>query len=120
MDARVQTVIDLMHRSISDRISLSALSKHVNLTSTRLRQLFKQQTGHTPMQYLRDLRFQRAKELLGSTFLTIKEVSFMSGARNSSHFMREFKKQSGFTPTEFRNLVKAGTKDSVRDNNESK
>ena len=45
---------------------------------------------------------QRAEQLLRRTFLSIKEVTFRSGMRDISHFVREFKKHYGVTPTEFR------------------
>lgn len=102
MDARVETAIELMHKSVSDQLSMRILARSVNLSATRLRQLFKQETGRTPMQYLKDLRLQRAKELLQTTFLSIKQVSFFSGIQNANHFMREFKKRCGLTPSQFR------------------
>jgi AraC-like DNA-binding protein len=45
---------------------------------------------------------QKAERLLQTTFLSIKEVAFLSGARDVSHFARNFKKQYGLTPTEYR------------------
>jgi len=114
VDARVQTTIETMHRLVSDRLSIRTLSKSVNLSPARLRQLFKEGTGRSPVQYLRDLRLQVARDLLGSTFLRIKEVAFLSGAQDLSHFMRQFKKQCGVTPSEFRSRCEARTKRSMR------
>jgi transcriptional regulator GlxA family with amidase domain len=114
VDARVQTAIETMHRLLSDRLSICTLSKSVNLSPARLRQLFKEETGRSPLQYLRDLRLQVARELLRSTFLSIKEVAFRSGAQNLSHFMRQFKKQCGVTPSEFRGRCETTTKRSMR------
>ena len=45
---------------------------------------------------------QRAEKLLRTTFLSIKEVAFLSGMVDVSHFVRDFKKQYGSTPRQFR------------------
>jgi len=106
MDARVKTAIGMMHKFLADDLSMRTLSKNVNLSATRLRQLFKQETGRAPMQYLRDLRMAQAEELLRSTFLSVKEVSFLSGAKDVSHFVRDFKKHHAMTPSEFRARIR--------------
>ena len=113
MDRRVKQVINIMKDSLVYKLSEQTMARSVNLSPPRLRQLFKQETGRSPLQYLREIRFQVAKELLGSTFLSIKEVAFRSGAQNLSHFMRQFKKQSGVTPSEFRVRCETTTKMSM-------
>ncbi len=78
------------------------MAKSVNLSPSRLRQLFKTETGMSPIQYLKHLRAKRAAYLLQSSFLTIKEVAFQTGSGDVSHFVRDFKKHYGLTPSEFR------------------
>jgi|HubBroStandDraft_2_1064218.scaffolds.fasta_scaffold1255498_1 transcriptional regulator GlxA family with amidase domain len=102
MDARVKTVIAVMRESMADQPSASSLSRSVNLSPARLRQLFKIETGQSPMRYLRNLRMQRAEHMLRSTFLSVKEVAFVCGINDVSSFVRDFKKRHGLTPTEFR------------------
>jgi transcriptional regulator GlxA family with amidase domain len=102
MDARVESVIKLMHQRLAAPLSIEALSRGVNLTRNRLRQLFQQETGRSPIQYLKGMRMERAEWLLQSTFHSIKEVTFLIGARDVSHFVRDFKKRHGLTPSEYR------------------
>src|SRR2546427_11110403 len=102
MDARVKSAIAIMWKGATDHLSIRMLSKNVNLSPARLRQLFKRDVGRPPMQYLRDLRMQQALELLGNTFLSIKEITARIGSRDVSHFVRDFKKQYGLTPSQFR------------------
>jgi transcriptional regulator GlxA family with amidase domain len=113
MDARVKTAINLMRQLVDDQFSMRTLSKSVNLSPTRLRQLFQRETDQSPMQYLRELRMKRAEHLLLTTFLTIKEVAGISGIRDVSHFVRDFKKQYGLTPSEFRSRHEPSPKWSV-------
>jgi two-component system response regulator YesN len=110
MDARVEAVIDLMHQSGGIQFSMCDLSRRVNLSSTRLRQLFKRDTGLSPLQYLRDLRIKEAERLLRLTFLSVKEVACVTASKDVSHFVRDFKKQYGVTPSEFRTRNHASRK----------
>jgi AraC family transcriptional activator of pobA len=45
---------------------------------------------------------QNAERLLRTTFFSIKEITFLSGEKDVSHFVRYFKKRYGLTPREFR------------------
>jgi len=102
MDPRVKTVMVAMQRLLGEQISLLTLSRTVNLSPSRLRQIFKSATGESPRQYLRDLRMRNAENLLRNTFLTVKEVAFASGIGDVSSFVRVFKKRYGLTPSKFR------------------
>jgi AraC-like DNA-binding protein len=103
MDIRVQAAIDRMKAGTRcDRPLLKEISQSVNLTQARLRQLFKTATGRSPMQYLRHLRMEHAKQLLQTTHLRIKEITFLIGEKDVSHFVRYFRKHTGLTPSEFR------------------
>jgi len=102
MDARVKAVIRIIHQELAKPLLIRALSKRVNLSPTRLRQLFKMETGLSPIQYVKRLRLEAAADLLRTSFLSIKEVIFQSGARDVSNFVRDFKKVYGLTPTKYR------------------
>ena len=102
MDSRVATVIALMRESLATHRSISILANGVNLSASRLRQLFRMETGRTPVQYRRELCLDHAETLLKMTFLSVKEVAFISGIKDVSTFARYFKARHGITPSEFR------------------
>jgi AraC-like DNA-binding protein len=102
MDARVKRIVEIVDQSFAERLSEASLSGNVNLSAGRLRQLFKDELGVSPMQYIRAVRMKNAVKLLRTSFLSIKQVIFKSGWRDGSHFMRQFKRQYGVTPSEFR------------------
>src|SRR5258708_7191037 len=87
---------------MADHLSIGSLAKNVNLSPSGLRQLFKRETGQSPMQCLKNLRMQHAEELVKNSFLSIKEITFLSGMKDVSHFVREFKKRYGVRPGELR------------------
>lgn len=102
MDTRVKHVIELFTRQLGAKHSEKMLARSVNLSPARLRQLFKEETGLAPIQYLKHLRMKSAAELLNSTFLSIKEIAFQTGSGDASHFVRDFRKLKGVTPSQFR------------------
>lgn len=104
IDQRVLHAIELMEHYLHQDLALDELSNHVNLSLWHLSHLFKSETGLPPAQYLRLLRLNKARELLESTFLNIKEIKNMVGIRDESHFTRNFKKLFGVTPAQHRAL----------------
>jgi AraC family transcriptional regulator len=102
MDQRVQQTIDLLSENVSRDFDFAALAAYVNLSPSRLRHLFKEETGLTPAQYLKRLRLERAKELLEGSFLRLKEVMPLVGIKDESHFVRDFKKAHGLPPRRYR------------------
>src|SRR5262249_25375562 len=68
----------------------------------RLCHIFKSDVGMPPIRYLRQLRMERAKGLLESSFLSVKEIAFQVGLNDESHFVRDFKSTYGFSPALYR------------------
>ena len=107
MDPRVRQIIDLLSEDLSRDFDFTALAASVNLSPSRLRHLFKDETGLTPAQYLKRLRLERAKELLEGSFLRLKDVMPLVGINDESHFVRDFKKAHGLPPTRYRSTARA-------------
>ena len=59
-----------------------------------------------PIRYLRLLRMERAKDLLESSFLSVKEIAYQVGLNDESHFVRDFKSTYGFSPALYRTRFK--------------
>ena len=102
MDHRVKRVMELMEANLQRRMPIGELARAVNLSSWRLSHLFKSEIGIPPLQHLKALRMERARVLVASTFLSIKEIMNLVGIRNESHFVKDFRRAYGFTPTEYR------------------
>jgi YesN/AraC family two-component response regulator len=102
MDARVEKVLARMREEFRRDPSLNEMAEVVNLSPSRLRYLFKKETGVAPAHYLKTFRLEQAKELLKTTFLSVKEIIRSVGVNDQSHFIREFKKSYGLTPAQYR------------------
>ena len=68
--------------------------------------LFKQQTGYTPIDYFIQLRMHRACQLLDTTDLSIKTVAADLGYEDALYFTRVFKAVNGMAPTQYRRMRK--------------
>ena len=102
MDRRVSRVIEAIQANLQHALDVDGMARAVNLSSSRLRHLFKEETGLSPAQYLKKLRMERARELGEQTFMQVKEIMNAVGLRNNSHFTHDFKRAYGLTPTECR------------------
>lgn len=102
MEPRIHRAIRLMTVDLRREMSLDELARSLNLSASRLRHLFKDETGLSPVQYLKAQRMERAKELLETTFLSVKEVMLQVGVKDKSHFIRGFKKVYGLSPSQYR------------------
>jgi transcriptional regulator GlxA family with amidase domain len=102
VDKRVEKIIEMMRENVGGELSLNEFAQSVNLSVWRLCHIFKSDVGMPPIRYLRLLRMQRAKDLLESSFLSVKEIAFQVGLNDESHFVRDFKSTYGFSPAHYR------------------
>lgn len=105
MPERVRKVIELMERDPSRTFSLAEMAESVNLSPAYFCSFFKSITGVSPAKYLKSLRLQQAATLLTTTFLSVKEIVRRVGCTDDSHFVRDFKRRYGMTPSAYRNSV---------------
>ncbi|HMS38945.1 MAG TPA: AraC family transcriptional regulator [Pyrinomonadaceae bacterium] len=82
--------------------TIEDMSKVIGLNIRQLQRLIKVETDTTPSVWLRDLRLEKAKQLLENTFLNIGEICLKVGLNDHSHFTRDFKDKFGVTPTSYR------------------
>lgn len=91
-----------MRADVRGELSLPEFAQSVNLSVWRLSHIFKSDVGMPPIKYLKLLRMERAKGLLESSFLSVKEIAFQVGLNDESHFVRDFKSTYGYSPTTYR------------------
>jgi len=109
LDKRVEKIIQMMREDVRGELSLGEFAQSVNLSVWRLCHIFKSDVGMPPIRYLRLLRMERAKDLLESSFLSVKEIAYQVGLNDESHFVRDFKSTYGFSPALYRSQFKNKT-----------
>jgi AraC family transcriptional regulator len=85
---------------------LSELATLAGVHRVHLVREFRKHYGVTIGQHIRRLRVEHACELLACTDLLLRDIATACRFVDQSHFSKQFKKISGFTPAEYRNLVK--------------
>ncbi len=98
---RIKDAKILIDRHFSDPIKLSDISESVYLSKYHFLRLFKEAYGTTPHQYLKRKRIEKAKKLLAKG-LPINEVCTQVGFESIPSFSNLFKRETSFTPSEFR------------------
>lgn len=86
----------------TSEIRTTNLAKMENMCMTAYNKAFKNQFGKSPVNYIISLRMQLAMELLETSDISIKEISFMCGYDDFNYFTRLFKQYVGKTPSEYR------------------
>ena len=102
MAQRVKRVIEMMQVDPSRTFTLGKMAESVNLSAPYFCYLFKSITGVSPAKYLKIIRMRQAATLLTTTFLSVKEIVRRVGLTDESHFVRDFKRIYGVTPSEYR------------------
>lgn len=84
---------------------VNTLAERAGMSRSGFQHLYKKIFGVNVMEDVVESRIIRAKNLLRSTNLSVKQVGEKSGYTNTYSFMRQFKERVGKTPTQYRNCV---------------
>jgi len=95
---RVQRVIEILKSNLVEPPSLEELGRRVGCSPFYLSRIFSQEMGKTISQYLRQLRMEKAAELLRSGKHNVTEVAMEVGYSSSSHFSVAFHETFGCCP----------------------
>jgi two-component system response regulator YesN len=94
-------------RYMETNLSLNDIAAQVNLSPSHFSSVFAQETSQTFKDYLTEVRIQKAKELLRTTALKSGDISYQVGYNDPHYFSFVFKKNTGFSPSEFRTQAQA-------------
>lgn len=83
-------------------ISLNATAQSVNLSPNHFSTIFSQETGSTFIEYLTDLRMEKAREMLRCTDRKTSEIAYLVGYQDPHYFSYLFRKINNCSPREYR------------------
>ena len=87
---------------LEGELSIQQLAEELGVSYSNFRKLFKEYTGLSPSTYQQDLRLQRAKELLTTTDLSVKEIAYRLNFESPDYFSSKFKAKMGVKPSEIK------------------
>ncbi len=102
-----------IRESLEADLTIQQIAAEMGVSYSNFRKLFKEYTGISPSLYQQDLRLQRAKELLTTTDLSIKQIAYQLRFDSPDYFSSKFKAKTGMKPSAFRPIInKASSADS--------
>ncbi|MCR4853095.1 MAG: AraC family transcriptional regulator [Prevotella sp.] len=110
LNNRNHTQVDMINKarlrireSLESDLTIQQIAADLGVSYSSFRKLFKEFTGISPALYQQDLKLQRAKELLTTTNLSIKEIAYQLNFESPDYFSSKFRSKTGKKPSEFRN-----------------
>ena len=94
----VSAVLDYVRAHLSEPLTVADMAEQVSLSPSAFAHLFRDVTGRSPYQFLKEMRLDRARELLVDGNLAVARVSKEVGYASVSHFISEFRSRFGVTP----------------------
>ena len=103
-DPRIQTVIDYIMLNPTEEYTSDKLSGMAEVAETTFRRLFKEATGKTATEFIRQVRLTTAARLLLVSNDPVNCIAHDVGFEDANHFTRVFKQAFGMTPGRYRKM----------------
>lgn len=99
---KIQDAMVYIQSNYDKELNMAVVSNHISMNYSFFSLMFKEYTGMKFVNYLKEVRINKAKALLTTTDEKIAEIGLMVGYENEKHFMKVFKSVLGVSPTEYR------------------
>lgn len=103
-DEAILEAQDWIESRHAEAVTIEGMANEVGLTERTMKRRFRLATGLSPNVYVQKVRIDKAKKLLLTTSMAMKEIAYAVGYENVSFFVRLFKRQVGYTPAQWRRL----------------
>ncbi|MFE5322030.1 helix-turn-helix domain-containing protein [Paenibacillus sp. NPDC056579] len=104
VQACIAKAVHIIHQELEEELHLPEVARRVNMSRSYFSRCFRDIVGRTFNEYIRELRVNRAKELLSRTEKTIQWIATQSGYPNEKYFGKVFREMTGMLPSEFRKI----------------
>lgn len=101
----VKAMCDYADQYYQKTLSIGTLAKIYYMNENYLGRLFKKHMGKSFSAYLNDIRIKRACHMLRHTDNTVISIALECGFNNVTYFNKVFKKSTGYTPGEYKNII---------------
>ena len=99
----VQRAVSFIATHFASHLEMAWVARHVSFVSaSHLARMFKDKMGVSPLRYLKQVRLERAAQLLRSGADSVATIAGRVGYRNASHFVRDFRQMFAVTPLDCR------------------
>ncbi|MCM1135758.1 MAG: AraC family transcriptional regulator [Clostridium sp.] len=94
--------MDYIYNHLHEPISIQDMAEQVNLSASYLSTLFKKEAGCSVLEYILSKRMEAARNMLKYSDYSYADIGAILAFSSQSHFIRVFKKETGYTPKEYR------------------
>lgn len=105
-DPTTDYICNYLEQHYDEEVTMDLFADKLNMSRSYLSTYFKEKTGINYLDYLNQIRTDKAKGLLANTNSRIQDIALKVGYNNINSFNRMFKKYTGLTPNEFRQTNK--------------
>lgn len=105
IDRQIAKTIHFLSLHYMEPITVEQLARTFGYHRTHLSKMFKRTTGLSPLQYLMNIRMERAKMLLEGTAMTVAEIAAAVGFEDALYFSKKFRSWTGESPTAYRKTL---------------
>ncbi len=102
----IYTIGKCVIRQVDSKVTLESVSGEVYLNKTYVSHIFKEMTGISFNDFVTEVKIDRAKMLLHYPYMSVSEIANILCFCNTGYFSSLFKNHTGFTPSEYKNLIK--------------
>lgn len=100
---RIEPAVRYISENYHKELSNELLAEISGVSCVYFRKLFTEIMGVSPMVYAREMRINKAKEMLGSDYVSLTDIALALGYANLYDFSRDFKRRVGVAPSKYRN-----------------
>lgn len=102
----LENLIQIMNNNIENyNLNIDFLASELKMSRTVFFNKLKSLTGFSPVEFVREIRLQRASEYILNTNLNFSEIAYRVGFEDPRYFSRCFKQKFGKTPSEYRSAT---------------
>lgn len=97
----VAATLAYIHDHLAEPLLVNALAAQANLSPSAFSRAFRAVIGTSPYQYIKEVRFNRSRDLLSGGDISVADAASSVGYTSTSHFIKEFRTRFGVTPGEY-------------------
>lgn len=100
--SKIQMAVGYIQEHFGENLTVNDLAEHYGMSSNYFSSMFKKEMNQSAINYITELRINKARELLEHSQLSVVDISKKVGYEDSQYFFRVFKKSVGMTPLRYR------------------
>ncbi|MGI6279335.1 MAG: helix-turn-helix transcriptional regulator [Acutalibacteraceae bacterium] len=100
----VEKAVQFIQENYAEKITIQDIADYVRIHPSYLSAIFRKNLNQSVNSYINFHRINIAKQLLRNSDISITDIALQTGFYDAQHFLKTFKKNTGLTPSEYRNM----------------